>query len=162
MLYVILSAALVALDQLVKGLVRANIPEWGSVPLLPGIMDLTFFKNTGAGFSILEGHTWFLTLVSAAISVVIIIALRKNFFRHTWGKVALTVLLAGALGNLIDRAVLGYVTDMFRTLFIRFPVFNLADICVVTGGIGTAIYYLFFYDKQEDKKDEPSDPDRSQ
>ena len=53
--------------------------------------------------------------------------------------------LAGAVGNLIDRALFGYVTDMFQTLFIHFAVFNVADICVVCGGIGFCVYYLFFH-----------------
>ena len=57
--------------------------------------------------------------------------------------------LAGAVGNLIDRALLGYVTDMFETLFMRFAVFNVADICVVVGGIAFCVYYLFFHGKEE-------------
>lgn len=157
--YAILTAALVALDQIVKHLVRANIPELGSVPFLPGVMDLTYFKNTGAGFSILTGHTWFLTAVSAVLSVLIALALWRGFFRRTSGKLALALMLAGAVGNLIDRAAFGYVTDMFRTLFMNFPVFNVADICVVIGGIGAAAYYLFLYDKTEGKRDGSPDTD---
>jgi signal peptidase II len=59
------------------------------------------------------------------------------------------LVLAGAVGNLIDRALLGYVTDMFETLFMRFAVFNVADICVVVGGIAFCVYYLFFHGKEE-------------
>lgn len=157
--YAILTAVLVAADQLVKYLVRAHIPEFGSAPLLPGVMDLTYFKNTGAGFSILTGHTWFLTLVSAVLSVLIALALWRGLFRRAPGRLALALTLAGAVGNLIDRAAFGYVTDMFRTLFIEFPVFNVADICVVIGGIGAAAYYLFLYDKLEGKKDGTPDTD---
>ena len=58
--------------------------------------------------------------------------------------------MAGAAGNLIDRAALGYVTDMFKTVFIDFPVFNVADICVVCGGVLMIVYVLFFYDKDKD------------
>ena len=61
----------------------------------------------------------------------------------------LSMVLAGAVGNLIDRALLGYVTDMFETLFMRFAVFNVADICVVVGGIAFCVYYLFFHGKEE-------------
>ena len=53
------------------------------------------------------------------------------------------------VGNLIDRALLGYVTDMFETLFMRFAVFNVADICVVVGGIAFCVYYLFFHGKED-------------
>ena len=160
MFYFALAAALVVLDQLVKYLVSANIPMGGSVPFLPYIMDLTYVQNTGCAFSLLEEHTWLLTIVSAVMSVLLGVALAKGFFKHPLGKVTLSLLLAGAVGNLIDRAFYGYVIDMFRTLFMDFAVFNVADICVVVGGIAAAAYYLFLYDKLEGKANEQTDPDR--
>ncbi|MBE6973076.1 MAG: signal peptidase II [Ruminococcaceae bacterium] len=159
MLYFVLVAVLVALDQLVKYLVSANIPVGGSVPFLPYIMDLTYVRNTGCAFSLLEEHTWLLTIVSAIMSVAIGVALAKGFFKHPLGKATLSLLLAGAVGNLIDRAFYGYVIDMFRTLFMDFAVFNVADICVVVGGVAAAAYYLFLYDKLEGKKNEQTDSD---
>ena len=160
MLYFVLAAVLVAVDQLVKYLISANIPLGGSVPFLPYIMDLTYVQNTGCAFSLLEEHTWLLTVVSAVMSVVLGIAIAKNYFKHPLGKVTLSLLLAGAVGNLIDRAVYGYVIDMFRTLFMEFAVFNVADICVVVGGIAAAAYYMFLYDKLEGKAHEHTDSDR--
>lgn len=160
MLYFVLAAGLVALDQLVKYLVSTNIPLGGSMPFLPGIMDLTYVQNTGCAFSLLEEHTWLLTLVSAVVSVALGVALAKGFFKHPLGKITLSLLLAGAVGNLIDRALYGYVVDMFRTLFMEFAVFNVADICVVVGGIAAAAYYLFLYDKLEGKANEQTDSDR--
>ena len=160
MLYFALAAALVALDQLVKYLVSTTISIGGSVPFLPYIMDLTYVQNTGCAFSLLEEHTWLLTIVSAVMSVVLAVALARGFFKHPLGKVTLSLLLAGAVGNLIDRAFYGYVIDMFRTLFMDFAVFNVADICVVVGGIAAAAYYLFLYDKLEGKANEQTDPDR--
>ena len=159
MLYFVLAAVLVAVDQLVKYLVSANIPIGGSVPFLPYIIDLTYVQNTGCAFSLLEDHTWLLTIVSAVMSVALAVALAKGFFRHPLGKITLALLLAGAVGNLIDRAFYGYVIDMFRTLFMEFAVFNVADICVVVGGIAAAAYYLFLYDKLEGKANEQTDPD---
>ena len=159
MLYFVLAAFLVAADQLVKYLVSTNIPLGGSVPFLPYIMDLTYVRNTGCAFSLLEEHTWLLAMVSAVISVVLAVALAKKFFRHPIGRTALALVLAGAVGNLIDRVVLGYVVDMFRTLFMDFAVFNVADICVVVGGIAAAAYYLFLYDRLEGKKDEHTQAD---
>ena len=151
MLYFILAAALVALDQLVKYLVSTNIPLGGSAPFLPYIMDLTYVQNTGCAFSLLEEHTWLLTLISAVMSVLLGAAIVRGFFKHPLGKITLSLVLAGAVGNLIDRAVYGYVIDMFRTLFMDFAVFNVADICVVVGGIAAAAYYLLLYDKLEGK-----------
>ena len=159
MLYAILVAALVALDQVVKYLVRANIQAGQVIEVIPGLMGLTYVENTGAAFSLLSEHTWLLTLVSAVVSVAIAAALVKNVVRRPFGKLTLAVILAGAVGNLIDRAVMGYVTDMFKTLFMNFAVFNVADICVVCGGIAFCAYILFFYDKLE-KQDEPDSADR--
>lgn len=159
MLYFILAAGLVALDQLVKYLVSTYIPVGGSAPFLPCIMDLTYVKNTGCAFSLLEQHTWLLTIISAVMSVVLGVALAKGFFKHPLGKITLSLLLAGAVGNLIDRALYGYVIDMFRTLFVEFAVFNVADICVVVGGIAAAAYYLFLYDKLEGKENEHTQAD---
>ena len=149
MLYAVLVVALVVLDQVVKFLVRANIPLGGDVPFLPHILQLTYVQNTGAAFSLLEEHTWILTIVSLVVSVLLVVLLAKKVFSRPFAMAALSMVLAGAVGNLIDRALLGYVTDMFETLFMRFAVFNVADICVVVGGIAFCGYYLFFHGKEE-------------
>ena len=161
--YAILTLALVALDQLVKYLVLTYIPLGGHVPLIPHLVELTYVQNTGAAFALFEEHTWLLALVSLAMSVVLIIALWKGFFRHPLGRLTLTLLLAGAVGNLIDRAFRGFVVDMFNLLFMHFAVFNVADICVVAGGIGAALYYLLLAGKLEPKEEKDCDtaePDR--
>lgn len=157
MLYALLIAALVALDQLVKFLVRAHIPLGDTVPFLPGIMELTYVQNTGAAFNILQNHTWILTIISLVVAAAVVAALLKRVVSHPFGVVTLAVVLAGAVGNLIDRLWMGYVTDMFQTTFIQFAVFNVADICVVLGGISFCVYLLFFYDKLEGKKEPEHD-----
>lgn len=149
MLYYLLAAALVVVDQLVKFLVRANIPLGEGVPFLPHILQLTYYQNTGAAFSIFEQHTWILTLISAAASVLLIVLLAKKTFNHPFAMVSLALVLAGAVGNLIDRLFLGYVTDMFQTLFMNFPIFNVADICIVCGGIAFCVYFLLFCKEEE-------------
>lgn len=154
--YFLLAALLVALDQLVKYLVLTYIPLGGHVPFLPYLVELTYVQNTGAAFSMFEEHTWLLALVSLVMSAVLAVALWKNFFRHPLGKVTLTLLLAGAVGNLIDRVFRGFVVDMFNVLFMHFAVFNVADICVVVGGIAAAVYYLFLYEKLEGKGEKSS------
>ena len=154
--YLILMAALVVLDQVVKVLVRTNIELGGAVPFLPHILQLTFVKNTGAAFSIFEEHTWILTLVSLAASILLAVLLVKKVFPHPFAMVCLSVVLAGAVGNLIDRAFFGYVTDMFQTIFMNFDVFNVADICVVCGGIAFCVYYLLFQGKEDKGHDAPA------
>ena len=156
MLYAVLVAALVGLDQLVKFLVRANIPLGGDVPFLPHILQLTYVQNTGAAFSILSRHTWVLALVSLAASVFLAVLLVKRVFPRPFSMFCLSLVLAGAIGNLIDRVALGFVTDMFETLFMNFAVFNVADICVVCGGIAFCAYYLLCHGKEERDDDPPA------
>ena len=151
--YALLAAALVALDQLVKYLVMTRIPLGEHVPFLPQLLDLTYVQNTGAAFSMFSEHTWALALLSLAMSVLLALALWRELFRHPLGKLTLTLLLAGAVGNLIDRAFRGFVVDMFNVLFMDFAVFNVADICVVAGGIAAGIYYLLLMDKLEPRKE---------
>ena len=156
MLYALLAAALVALDQLVKFLVRSNIGLGESVPFLPHVLQFTYVQNTGAAFSLLEEHTWVLTLISLGASILLAVLLFKKVFPHPFALTCLSAVLAGAVGNLIDRAFLGYVTDMFQTLFINFAVFNVADICVVCGGIAFCVYYLLFHGKEDKDHDAPA------
>ena len=156
MLYALLAAALVALDQLVKFLVRSNIGLGESVPFLAHVLQFTYVQNTGAAFSLLEEHTWVLTLISLGASILLAVLLFKKVFPHPFAMTCLSVVLAGAVGNLIDRAFLGYVTDMFQTLFINFAVFNVADICVVCGGIAFCVYYLLFHGKEDKDHDAPA------
>ena len=151
-LYFLLAAALVAVDQVVKYLVRAGIPIHTAVDFLPGL-DLTYVQNTGAAFSMFSEHTWMLTLLSLVVSVLLVLVLVKGWVTRTrLGRVCVAVVLAGAVGNLIDRALFNFVTDMFETTFMNFAVFNVADICVVLGGIGFCAYYLFLYEKLEGKE----------
>ena len=76
------------------------------------------------------------------------VVLVRRMLPHWTGMLAMALLLGGAVGNLIDRAVLGFVTDMFATTFIRFAVFNVADIGVVLGGVLLCIDVLFFSGKE--------------
>ncbi len=163
MIYAIIAAVLVAVDQIVKYLVMTNIPLGGHVPFIPYLVELTYVTNTGAAFSIFSEHTWALALVSLVMSLVLALALWKGLFQHPLGRLTLTLLLAGAVGNLIDRAFRGFVVDMFNVLFMHFAVFNVADICVVVGGIAAGLYYMFLMDKlepREEVSDDQTDADR--
>ena len=135
MLYYLLSIVLIVLDQIVKVWVRGNIPLGTAIPFIPHVMDLTYTQNTGAAFSSFSGLTWLLAIVSFVATVVVAYLLWKDKLPTFVGRLSLSLILAGAAGNLIDRALLGFVTDMFMTTFIDFAVFNVADICVVCGGI---------------------------
>lgn len=145
MLYTIIALMLLVADQVVKYLVRTGIALGDSIPFIPHLLDLTYVQNTGAAFSMLREHTWLLTLVSAVVVVVIAVLVQRGFFRGWLGLTAAMLVMCGGVGNLIDRVVLGYVTDMFQTTFMNFAVFNLADCYITVGVVLLFIYVLFFY-----------------
>ena len=151
--YAILAVVLVLVDQLTKILTRTYIPLGESIPFIPHVLDLTYIKNTGAAFSILEEHTWLLTVFSAIIVLVVAYLVARKFFTNWLGMLSATLILAGGVGNLIDRAIFKYVTDMIKTIFMDFPVFNFADCCITVGVVLLVIYVLFFCkdEKKEDK-----------
>ena len=145
-----LSLALLGLDQWVKHYVTVNIPLGDAQPFLPGLVELRTVHNYGAAWSSFSGMRWLLSAVTAAILIVVLVLLLRGVVRHPAGRVAGALILAGGLGNLIDRVRLGYVVDMFHFVFWpSYPVFNLADICIVAGAILGAIYYLFLYEKHD-------------
>ena len=158
MSYAILAVLLVAADQAVKFAVRSNFELGGSIPFIPGVLDLTYVQNTGAAFSILRTHTWLLTLTSAAVVLVMCWLIVKGFFKNALGRWAAALVLAGGMGNLIDRAVFGFVTDMFKTTFIDFAVFNVADCCITVGVPLLFLYVLLYVGKDEKKEDKTDDP----
>lgn len=139
------SAGIVAVDQLTKFLVVENIPLYADVPLLPGVVQLTYAQNTGAAFSILQGQQWLFALIFAVFTVAIIWAYCKKalpFSKFEWFCIA--AIYGGGLGNMIDRLRLGYVIDMIETQFINFPVFNVADSFITCGCIALMVSLIFF------------------
>lgn len=143
---IFLAALLVGLDQLTKYLVVSNMDLGSSVPLGLGFA-LTHSRNTGAAFGMLRDLnvplgpltldvTFLLGILSAAVSVLLFVYLLRNGRRlSVLPATALGLVLAGAAGNMIDRFRLGYVVDFihFRVGWFDFPVFNVADSCVVIG-----------------------------
>ena len=152
MWYILAMTAGVAVDQLVKYWTVSHLALYESAPLIPGLVELLYIRNTGGGFSVLTGHTWLLTAVTAVIMAGIAVIMVKKLFAHPLAMWTLALILSGGVGNLIDRVRLGYVVDMFNFQFMNFPVFNVADIFVVVGAIGFAAYYLLLYDKVQKAK----------
>ena len=117
--------------------------------LIPDVLGITYVQNTGAAFSSFPNATMVLAGISLLVSLLLILAILLRWVRHPFGRFTLMLLLAGAVGNLIDRAVMGYVTDMVQVLFVKFAVFNLADVFVVTGAILLVLYVIFGWDRCE-------------
>ncbi len=155
MLYILVIAALVALDQIVKYLVRTNLLLGERMDLIPHVLGLTHIRNDGAAFSMLVGARWFFVVLTVAFVVFALWVLYRKKLTHPLGLWTWVLVIAGAVGNLIDRVLYGYVVDMFEVLFMRFAIFNVADIYVVVGGIGFCVYYAFFHDKWTKKQEDP-------
>lgn len=139
--YLLFIVALVGLDQFVKYWVSANIALGTSHGFIPGLMNLTNLHNDGAAWSILEGQQWFFCLITLA-AVVVLAYLMRQWRTNRWKMIALSLIMAGALGNFIDRVHQHYVVDMFELLPINFPVFNVADSCLTVGVIALIIIIL--------------------
>lgn len=140
--YFLISALLVGLDQWSKYLTVQNISLGETKEFIPGFLSLTHLRNTGAAWSLLEGKMIFFYVITVFVSVVIIYLLIKNYKKSIWYSVGLSFVLAGAIGNFIDRVRLGYVVDMLQTDFMNFPIFNVADSTLVVGVICIFIYLI--------------------
>ena len=140
--YFLISALLVGLDQWSKYLTVQNISLGETKEFIPGFLSLTHLRNTGAAWSLLEGKMIFFYVITVIVSVVIFYLLIKNYKKSIWYSVGLSFVLAGAIGNFIDRVRLGYVVDMLQTDFMNFPIFNVADSTLVVGVICIFIYLI--------------------
>ena len=142
----LMAAGIVAADQFTKYLTVQNIPLFGNVPALNGVFHFTFVQNTGAAFSSFEGMQWLFALVFALFTAGVIWEFSKKRWPFTtFERWCIVSVLAGGVGNMIDRLRLGYVVDMIEVEFISFPVFNVADCFVVMGAILLSVYILFIY-----------------
>lgn len=125
---------LLILDQVVKYWTITQIALHDNVTIINGIFSLTYVKNDGAAWGILSGNMVFFYVITIAIVLVLAYWIHTKKIRLL-EKVAYMFVIAGALGNFIDRIRLNYVIDMFKLDFINFPIFNVADICLTIGVI---------------------------
>lgn len=137
---------LVVLDQLVKAAIVANIPLGQVRSFIPGLLSLTYLQNTGAAFSILENQQWFFALVTFVVIGGAIWYLVKNLKASPWLLTSLVLIIAGGLGNFIDRVRQGFVVDMFQLDFVNFAIFNVADSYLTVG----VLLFLIVMMKEED------------
>lgn len=148
---VLFAAAIVAADQLTKYLTVLHIPLGGNVPVLPGIVHLTYTQNTGAAFSMLAGQRWLFLVITAVFLALVVVCVLKKWLKSRASLFALAAVTGGAVGNLIDRVLQGYVVDMIEVEFVRFAVFNVAD-CFITCGAVALVIFVFLEDRKEKKK----------
>ncbi len=150
MLYLLLIVAVLVLDRIVKIGVSTNMQPGDTIPVIENIFHITYVQNTGAAFSMLQGHPTLLIVFPAiviGIGIIFVLVMSKAFNRIFLFSVSL--ICGGGLGNLTDRMAQGYVTDMFD--FRVFPVFNVADICVCVG-CGLLMLYMIIDANKSGKK----------
>lgn len=139
-----LSGLVIVLDQMTKVIVTELYTLGESTPILP-IFNLVRAHNFGAAFSFLAGEggwqRWFFTAIAVGVSVMLVQWLKKLPKTDRWMAIALTLILGGALGNLIDRILLGYVVDFLDFFWDgrHFPAFNIADSAITVGAVMLAI-----------------------
>ncbi len=146
--YALFAALAVVLDQVTKYLTVIHIPLGESIPFLPGVLDLTYVQNNGAAFSSFQGHQGLFLLIFLIFTGIVL----YEYFRKPMGFVkferwCIAAIYAGGLGNMIDRIRQGFVVDMFETVFMEFPVFNVAD-CFITCGCALLMIHLVFWNKK--------------
>ena len=146
MWYAIVAILILIADQGLKYWVTLNIPlDTGHVTLIPGVLELTNIHNNGAAFSILQhAPHWIFVIFTVVFAAIAVFCLRRNIVHGKVGRWSVVLVLAGAVGNCIDRILSGYVVDMFNFLFMRFAVFNLADIFIVVVGITLCLHVIFY------------------
>jgi signal peptidase II len=153
LLWILIIAASVILDQASKLLVVNTMGYGESIVLIKNIFSFQYIHNYGAAWGMFSEHRWvFMLITSVALIAMPIILYRYRKLHFLFG-LSLSLFIGGAIGNMIDRVFLGYVVDFLEFTFIDFPIFNVADICVVCGAIIMMIYVIFF-DKEffTDKK----------
>lgn len=146
MLYAIIAAIILIGDQWLKYWVTVNITlSTGEVALIPGVVKLVNIHNSGAAFGLLGDAAyarWLFLGVAALFIIVIIVVLAKHMFKSRFANWCAVLALAGAVGNCIDRALYGYVVDMFKVEFMNFAVFNVADVFLVVACLAFIIYLI--------------------
>ena len=150
----VLIAALTIVDQVIKFIVVKNISIGQIISLVKigdkQVLNLTHIRNTGAAWSIMQGKTWFLIGLPIIVLVggVVYMVIKRKTLRK-FEVVFISMIIAGGIGNLIDRIRLKEVVDYISFKIIDFPVFNFADICVVIGEILLVVYIFFFEEKKQ-------------
>lgn len=150
--FLAISLLLVGVDQIVKYFVVIYLKSEVTFPIINNVLHLTYAENTGAAFGLFQGKQTFLiilTLILIGVAVLLIFSKKINnyFFLSS-----LSLIIAGGLGNFIDRIFRGFVVDYIDFKLINFAIFNLADMFVVFGSITAVVYVIFMDTKIKNKK----------
>lgn len=147
----LICAVLVVLDQLTKYLAVIHLKDNDPFVIIDGVLELQYLENRGSAFGMLQNQKFFILFVGIVFIFVLLFFLcklppkRKFIITHVF----LTIIVAGGIGNMIDRFRLDYVVDFISFVLINYPIFNGADIYVTIGTVGLFILFLFVYKEKD-------------
>lgn len=136
-------AALIAIDQLLKYFAVAYLEPIGSFPIFDRVLQLSYVENTGAAFGSFSAYTTLLSVFTGIVLLAGFAVLFSGRLQSRWTQAAAVLILAGGTSNLIDRVFRGFVVDYIEPLFVRFAVFNFADMLVCVGAAIWIIYLIY-------------------
>ena len=148
-MYILIGAAVLLLDFITKMLVIGNMQLGEKIRIIDGVFSLTYIRNKGMAWGLLQNQRWIFIIATVIIVSLMLIYILKNKNAHFTGKLGITLSVAGAFGNLIDR--LFYedgVIDFLCADFIDFPIFNVADMSVCIG-MGILVIYIMFFEQNK-------------
>lgn len=145
MLYALIVVIAIFVDQISKWLVVNHLKDAGTLPLIKDVLHLTYSENDGAAFSILKGMQSFLVIFTSIAMALMFVYMVKLGEKKGSGllSLALSFVIAGGIGNLIDRLRMGYVVDFVDFRLINFAIFNVADVFITVGAALLIVDTLF-------------------
>lgn len=163
MAYAIVAVLVLILDQAVKYWTTLNVAVDETVSFIPGFIQLTNLHNTGAAYGLLEGMRWLFIVLTIVFTVAVIYMLSKNVIKGKFGRWTILLVMAGGIGNCIDRIINGYVVDMFQfdlpdwfPIFnSSYPVFNVSDMCISVCGVLFCIWLIFHKSPKKELEEAP-------
>ena len=135
---------LVVADQISKYWASVVLAQQGPIPLIPDVFEFHYTENRGVAFSMLQGQQYIFIPLTIIMTVALVLMLLRSPMRNSkLFRASIILVIAGAIGNLIDRILLGYVIDFLYFSLIDFPIFNMADCFVVVGAILLFLFVMF-------------------
>lgn len=142
---------IVAFDQITKYFAVKELKGGEPVNFIKGVVRFKYAENTGMAFSLFNGARWVFVAVTVVACSAALWYIFSNRCKSLWLYWSIAVIVAGGIGNLIDRALYGFVVDFIEPVFVDFAVFNIADCAVTLGAVSLVIYLLLDLSKKEDK-----------
>lgn len=148
----IIAVLLIAVDQIVKNW-AAEVLTKGEITVIENVLYFKYTENTGVAFSMFSDNRWILVGVTALMLIIVLAFFLSGKVTDKLEQFALSLMLAGGVGNLIDRISLGYVIDFIDVRIINFAIFNIADMCICIGAF-LVVIAVYLSDKREAEEKE--------